>query len=405
VIPTLLSGGAWLLAGTVLAGLGLRPALGDELFVTRYTAYTMPWLLVVLLPAAWWACRARRRALAPLLATAAAVIVGIHLPLFVPRGAVSAPAAVTLKVMSFNTWSRNHDAPRIAGAIRSAAADLVLLQEIPPPVFERLREVLQDHYGGAAHWAYEAEIQQGVLSRHPIEPRAALAGKGRAQRVVVHSPGGPIEVFNVHPLRTGGWRHRYRQIGALLEEHVLQERSPVIVAGDLNASDHSQLYALVAGRLRNAHEAAGFGFGFTYPAAVHVLAAWRALPMARIDHVFFSDHFVALRAGTLEDAAGSDHRPVFAELALGARPAAPPEAPHAPPRARVGSRVGPAPPALPRAGLATTTLRDRRRVRGRTRRAELRAGGGAAGVRCTDCPQLRSPAPAETRPRTKAPGA
>jgi endonuclease/exonuclease/phosphatase (EEP) superfamily protein YafD len=141
--------------------------------------------------------------------------------------------------------------------------------------------------------------------------------KGQAQKVVLRLPGGPITVFNVHPLRTGGWQHRYRQIASLLEEEVFREKTPVILGGDFNAPDHSQLYELVAGRLKNAHREAGFGFGFTYPSSeVRAFGLFRAPPVVRIDHIFFSDRFVALRAGTIDKSGGSDHRPVFAELGL-----------------------------------------------------------------------------------------
>jgi endonuclease/exonuclease/phosphatase (EEP) superfamily protein YafD len=145
-----------------------------------------------------------------------------------------------------------------------------------------------------------------------------MKDKGQAQKVVLRLPDGrPVTVFNVHPLRTRGWSHRYRQISALLEEDVVRERAPVILGGDFNAPDHSQLYGSIAGHLENAHRAAGSGFGFTYPASS--AGTWGPLPvpaLVRIDHIFFSDHFVALRAGTLEDSGGSDHHPVFAELVL-----------------------------------------------------------------------------------------
>ncbi len=308
---------AWVFGTMVLAALGLRPWFGDELFVTRYTGYVMPWLLAGLVPGAVWAGLTKRMALAALLAASGAVIVTMHLPLFSRRGATSLPAAVTIHVMSYNTWSRNAEDGRIAGVVRDHVPDLLLLQEIPPDSFARLVGALRGLYDGSSlHWAYEPALQQGVVSRYRLESRGSMKEKGQAQKVVVSSPAGPITVFNVHPLRTGGWRNRYRQITSLLEEDVFPERSPVILAGDLNVNDRSQLYAAIARRLVNAHEAAGFGFGFTYPSAVHVLANFPALPMARIDHVFFSEHFVAVRAGTVQDSGGSDHRPVFAELAL-----------------------------------------------------------------------------------------
>jgi endonuclease/exonuclease/phosphatase (EEP) superfamily protein YafD len=307
-------GAAWLFGAAVAAGLALRPALGDALFLTRYTGYVMPWLSVGLLPGAacaWWA---RRRALAAVLGVSTAVVLGIHAPLFRPR-AVVVPSGPTLEVMSYNTWSRNADAARIARVIRAERPDVLLLQEIPPEVFERVSEALRDLYGESPlHSAYDPWIQQAVLSRYPVEGRASMARKGQTQRVVLRSPLGPIAIFNVHPLRTGGWQQRYGQIAALLEEEILREPSPVILAGDFNVTDRSQLYGLLAGHLENAHDVAGFGFGFTYPARVRVRATVPALPMARIDHVFFSRPLVAVRAGTLGDSGGSDHRPVVAVL-------------------------------------------------------------------------------------------
>ena len=105
-------------------------------------------------------------------------------------------------------------------------------------------------------------------------------------------------------------------MAALLEEDVLPERTPVILGGDVNAPEHSQVYGLIAAHLENAQRAAGSGFGFTYPAAGLRLLGVSAFPVVRIDHVFFSRHFVALRAKTLQDSGGSDHRPVLAVLAV-----------------------------------------------------------------------------------------
>lgn len=308
---------AWILGAIVLAALVLRPTFGDELLVTRYAGYVMPWLLVALVPGALWAGVARHRTLAAVLGVSSAAVLVTESPQFRPRPAIPESPAFTLEVMSYNTWSENHDAGRIAGVIRGRAPDVVLLQEIPPAVFAQVHEAVRDLYGGReVYAAYDPLIQQGVLSRYFLEPRASMVEKGQVQRVVVHSPAGPITAFNIHPLRTGGWRHRYRQISALLADDVVPLRSPVILGGDLNANVHSELYRLVSKQLENAHDAAGFGFGFTYPAAVRVLGTLPAFPMARIDHIFYSDHFVAVRAGTLEDSGGSDHRPVIATLVL-----------------------------------------------------------------------------------------
>jgi vancomycin resistance protein VanJ len=308
----------WLGGCTILAGLSLRLFSGDELRVARYTGYVMPWLLVGIVPGAIWAWRAHARALFAVLAVCAAMIAIAHVPLLGRRDAVRPPSALTLSVMSYNTWSRNHDEQGIARVVLEAAPDLVLLQEIPPPVFGRVMDRLAGLYGGApVHAAYEPALQQAAVSRYPLGASTAMKGKGEAQRVILGTPAGPVTVFNVHSRRERGWRHRYDRLAALLGEDVLPQTAPVILAGDLNAPEHSEPYALVAAHLENAHRAAGSGFGFTYPAsAVRLLGTVPAFPVVRIDHVFFSRHFVALRAETLEDSGGSDHRPVLAVLAL-----------------------------------------------------------------------------------------
>jgi vancomycin resistance protein VanJ len=317
-VRVILARAVWLFGALVLSGLVLRHLAGDAIFLGRYTGYVMPWLLVGLLPAAVWALAKRRWALAAVLGASGAVIVALHVPYFAPREPPAPAAGPTLTVLSFNTWSRNADAERIARVILEARPDVVLLQEIPPRVFARLVEVLRAQDARhPVHFAYEGEIQQGVVSRYRVESRARLEEKGNAQQVVLHSPAGPVTVFNVHALRSGGWRRRYGQIAALLEEDVLPARGPVILGGDFNANEHTALYRLLSQRLQTAHERAGSGFGFTWPAmGARPFGLTVPPPMVRIDHLFFSAHFVALRAETLEDAGGSDHRPVLAVLRL-----------------------------------------------------------------------------------------
>ncbi len=319
---------AWFLGSAVLAGLTLRFWLGDEFFITRYTGYVMPWLLIGLLPGTVWAWLMHRRGLSAVLSVSAAIVVVIHVPLFRWHDPISSRSAVRLEVMSYNTWSGNDHERQIADVVLRHEPDILLLQEIRPEVFQRVMDELRDLYGGrSVYCAYEPMLLQAVVSRYPVESRASMKDKGQAQKVVLRSPAGPITVFNVHPLRQlGGWRHRYGQIASLLEEEVLRETSPVILGGDFNTPEHSQLYGLIAGHLKNAHREAGFGFGFTYPASgLRFFKRFTIPPLVRIDHIFFSDHFVALRAGTLQEDGGSDHRPVFTELGL--RSSTPDDAP------------------------------------------------------------------------------
>jgi endonuclease/exonuclease/phosphatase family metal-dependent hydrolase len=207
---------------------------------------------------------------------------------------------------------------RIARVVRRERPDVLLLQEVAPGVLAGLVDALRVLYDGTPiHVAHDPQIGQAIVSRFPVASSATLPRKGNAQRAVLRSPAGPITVFNVHPLRLGGWRARYSQIAALLDEEISRETGPVILGGDFNTPDGSQLYRLLTGKLVNAHGERGFGFGFTYPASLaSPLGAVAVIPLVRIDHIFASRHFLTLGAGTIADAGGSDHRPVFAELAL-----------------------------------------------------------------------------------------
>jgi endonuclease/exonuclease/phosphatase (EEP) superfamily protein YafD len=310
--------GGWLFGSAVLAGLVLRAWLGDRIFLTRYTGYLMPWLLLGLLPGAVRSWLAGRHWLAAVLSASAAIIVVLHAPLFrrpppVPRG-----TGMAVRVMSYNTWSRNRDADRIARVVLRERPDVLLLQEIAPDVLARLVVALQTLYGSSpVHLAHEPAIGQAVVSRFPVVSSATLRRKGNAQRVVLRSPAGPVTIFNVHPLRHGGWHRRYSQLAALLDEDVSREPGPVILGGDFNAPDKSQPYRLLTSKLANAHGERGFGFGFTYPASIDSpLGVLGVVPLVRIDHIFVSRQFVTVGAGTVDDSGGSDHRPVYAELAL-----------------------------------------------------------------------------------------
>jgi vancomycin resistance protein VanJ len=308
----------WGFASAVLAGLVLRFFVGDRLFVTRYTGYVMPWLLLALVPGAARAWATERDALAAALAASAAIVVLVHAPLFRRPPPAPPPPGLVLRAMSYNTWSRNLDADRIASVILRQRPDVLLIQEIEPDVLARLTAALRTLYEGSpVHLAHEPEIGQAIVSRWPVESSTSLRRKGNAQRAVLRTPAGPVTVFNVHPLRIGGWHRRYSKLEALLREDVAAVSGPVILGGDFNAPARSDLHRLLSRALREPQAERGVGFGFTYPAALgSPLGVVPALPLVRIDHLFVSRQVVALRAGTLEDAGGSDHRPIWADLAL-----------------------------------------------------------------------------------------
>ena len=308
---------SWGFGVCVLAGLVLRWWTGDQLFLSRYTAYFMPWLLIGLIPAMMWAALTHRWRLALVVGACVILIFAAYVPLFLPRQVNPKPGTGEIRVLSFNTWSKNTHAARMAQVILQKQPDILLLQEIEPQIFKILIEQLRGLYPeGSAFFSYDPRLLQAVVSRYPLESSVSFKKKGQAQKVVLLSPVGRITVFNVHPLRRGGWLRRYGELIALMEEDILPDDGPVILGGDFNITDQSQTFKMINRRLHNAHLEAGCGFGFTYPSsALRLLGILPVPPLVRIDHIFFNDRFVALQAGTLKDSGGSDHYPVFAVLA------------------------------------------------------------------------------------------
>jgi vancomycin resistance protein VanJ len=83
-------------------------------------------------------------------------------------------------------------------------------------------------------------------------------------------------------------------------------QDPTIVAGDFNTPPAGMAYGQLVPPLRSAFSDAGGGWGFTFPAR---------LPMLRIDHILYSAGLEARRC-QVGAPPGSDHRPLFAELAF-----------------------------------------------------------------------------------------
>lgn len=102
-----------------------------------------------------------------------------------------------------------------------------------------------------------------------------------------------------------------------LRDYIRQERMPIIVAGDLNSSDASQVCATL--RVVDLHDAfaeGGKGYGYTY--GHHLFQ--RRLPTfnhswMRIDHIMVSSHFQSRHCWTGTGEA-SGHRPVIADLVM-----------------------------------------------------------------------------------------
>ena len=304
---------SWLFGLGVLTTYLLRWWPGDRLWPVHLLNITMPWLLIPLVLALILAGLARRQWLVMVLAIPTILIGLSQAPLFLPRPGAVLGNGGTFKVLSYNVGRRNRDVNAITALIRREQPDILLLQELRQDRVKDFVNALDDLYPDAEfHFTYDPDTLQAVASRYPLTLVALMPEKGRAQKVQLETPNGPVTVINIHTYFPD-WQGRYEETSALLAEDIIPTDGPLILGGDFNTTDQTQIYRMVNQQLKNAHWEAGRGFGFTFPFRRRPIRGIFPMPqVVRIDHIFYSDHFFAHSAGTLPEAGGSDHLPVIA---------------------------------------------------------------------------------------------
>lgn len=253
---------------------------------------------------------------------AAAVVAGLAtlclamavLPRAVGDGTVDASGRETLTVLSANIHHGTGQAEALVELVERHRPDLLAVQELTPGFDRRLRraglgrllpnQVLETRRGVSG---------SGLYSSLPMRQIAApQVFAFRQPRAVLSLPDGrKIHVVDVHPYPPQN--HHVEQWTAALESLPATGRGvPWVLVGDFNATlDHSQLREILDRGYRDAGEVAGEGLEPTWPAD-----DWASrLPGVTIDHVL-ADERLDVVDYEVEDLPGSDHRPVYAELAL-----------------------------------------------------------------------------------------
>lgn len=251
----------------------------------------------------------------------------------------------TLRFMTYNIKSyravwRRTGFEAIAEEIGQHAPDVIVMQDanelvkrgLPPEMLQVLPDYKTYAFG-----------QYVVASRYPLSGCApGDISYGEAKHTYVHCVvtvnGLAIDLYTAHLItpREGlnaarhdklegldDWRENFA--ARLTQSHKLQEalvnrvpQRPVIVAGDLNAAEHSPVVGnLRALGLRDAYSAAGRGYGYTVG---HALKP--GISILRIDHILVSADLGVSFCDTGWRGA-SEHRPVIADLVLPPADAAP----------------------------------------------------------------------------------
>ncbi len=238
----------------------------------------------------------------------AAVNYSFVLPFYFSKPAV--PTHKPNRAMLLNLLASNGNSAQVLETIRTADPDLVVLEEFTPAWAEHLE---------ALHSVYPHRISRPqtdcfgicLLSKYPIRNGGIIEISRAGLPSVtadIYLPDGKITVIGTHPLPPLGGRAsglRNEQLAAL-PAIIQQQRLPVLLIGDLNASPWTPHFRslIQSSGLKNSMK--GFGFQPSWPADRFFLK----IP---IDHILHSET-IAVYNRMVGQSVGSDHLPVIVDF-------------------------------------------------------------------------------------------
>jgi vancomycin resistance protein VanJ len=348
----------WLYGLIIVSWLTLHTLYGDELWWLALVNTLAPLLFAPLLPLLCFALVWQRPLfLAPLTPIVAIFVFlyGEQFPLDrIVNGWRDQPQVT---VMSFNVWGGSRDPETAYVLVDNGLPDIVALQELTPRLVGVLDEVVGHEYPFRALLVDDGLLGVGILSRFPLVEldSSHLFDLGwKVQIVEVEAPERPLVVYNLHASATNllyYWQDGL-SLSAVVQASYLQRRTfaqrlsedirsrtlPVVVAGDFNSTDRSDVYKILTGQLIDTHRAGGWGFGHTFPVfsdsyrevpalarflgekgtprpALHSpLYQLASLRLLRIDMIFHSSELRTTRSWVSVSHGESDHLPVLATL-------------------------------------------------------------------------------------------
>jgi endonuclease/exonuclease/phosphatase (EEP) superfamily protein YafD len=270
----------------------------------------------------------RRRLSALLQLLPAGMVIAGYIGLFLAQQTPEpAPDEPRFSVLSYNVYASNRRYDAIIDQIRTANADVVVLQELSEPIAERLEAEFEADYTFIV-FSPEGETVQGagIMSRLELRDIALTQIVFNQQRVIVNVDGHDIALMNIHlpvPYLYGLNTDRRSQALTQILQLATQQPRPLLMVGDFNMSDGSEDYQRVVqnNAFGDAFRSVGFGFGFSYPDLGLAQPPLSLLPpLARLDYQFYSDGLRPVRAWTADRSTGSDHRAVYVEYQLTGEP-------------------------------------------------------------------------------------
>jgi endonuclease/exonuclease/phosphatase (EEP) superfamily protein YafD len=247
-----------------------------------------------------------------LLGALALANLAVVLPIYAVVDHRDEPTAPQLRLVSCNVLMSNHTFDPLLSLIQEVQPDIFALVEVDRRWIAAL-EALRPAYPHSHHLLQGGRFGIALYSRRPWESIDELSmGNHRAPvlRARFRIDGRPLVVYCTHTMSPATrWQAAQRNLELLdLARMIEGERDPVVLAGDLNSTGWSPLFAdlLKSARLRDSRQ--GFGVQASWPAHFMPLG----IP---IDHCLVSPEIQVL-GRRVAQRVGSDHLPIVIDLCL-----------------------------------------------------------------------------------------
>jgi endonuclease/exonuclease/phosphatase (EEP) superfamily protein YafD len=275
-------------------------------------AYT-PFVAVAALLVSGVAVALRNWAAALVAAAATVCLLAAVLPRAIGGGEEIPPGAEELDVLAANIHHGTADPEALMALVHRLHPQVLSIEELTPGFARELRQAgiegtmpyraISVHRGSSGGGLYSSL----PLRRLPAPPPVAF----RMPRALVELPRGRrVRVVEVHPYPPKHCCMDLWSEGLASLPRADPHGPPWVLQGDFNATlDHAKLRDLLDSGYRDAAEVTGDGLAATWPADSI------SPPPVTIDHVL-ADERIAIAGYSVEDLPGSDHRAVFARLAV-----------------------------------------------------------------------------------------
>ena len=220
-------------------------------------------------------------------------------------GAGGEASADSIRIVSASLRGLNRDMESAAARLARYDADIIALQEVRDA--EAFRAALAKQTN--AEWHLVSDGAYAVLSTFPVT--LAQNKPKYWSGTSIDLGGRQLTLWNLHapksyakPIDNSAY-----YVGLL---DAVREQKPDLVVGDFNATPWNYGFRLVAREMSEAHDAAGFGPGNSFPAAGRRIGLLGAF--SRVDHIFVKPAHRITGAFTGKASRGSDHHPVVADI-------------------------------------------------------------------------------------------